>query len=299
LTGVFPPTSGEATVGGCDIATNIDQAHLVMGVCPQFNILWDQLTVEEHLLFYTRLKGIPSKLEKDHVTHALTQVGLNHVATRLSSALSGGMKRRLSVAISLVGDSAIVFLDEPTTGLDPTSRRQLWKILQRVKRGRAIILTTHAMDEAELLCSRIGIIALGKLRCIGTSTHLKNRHGGGYRLQMNYRPDMEEVATKTILSIFPEATPCASFRGTRSYLLPPTSKWQGRGETVLSDLEGETTTTTTSSNVDSFSQRFSELLECSKRSGINDFAISQLGVEDVFQRIVEESHKEPHFEESN
>lgn len=86
-----------------------------MGICPQFNILWDDLTVEEHLYFYARLKGIPGSFEDSHVENCLKEVGLHKVKSRLSSQLSGGMKRRLSVAVSLVGNSDIVFFDEPTT----------------------------------------------------------------------------------------------------------------------------------------------------------------------------------------
>jgi ABC-type multidrug transport system ATPase subunit len=94
-----------------------------MGVCPQFDILWPDLTVEEHLLFYARLKGISPKEEKAKVKSAMTEVYLSKFATYQTKQLSGGMRRRLSVAISLVGDPKIVFLDEPSTGLDPENRR--------------------------------------------------------------------------------------------------------------------------------------------------------------------------------
>lgn len=97
-----------------------------MGVCPQFDLLWPQLTVEEHLRFYGRLKGIPADQVEQKVTEAIAEVNLSPFRTFLSSALSGGMKRRLSIAISLVGDPQIVFLDEPSTGLDPDNRRQVW-----------------------------------------------------------------------------------------------------------------------------------------------------------------------------
>ena len=101
-------------------------AQLEMGVCPQFDLLWPQLTVEEHLYFYARLKGIPGENLKDRVEEAIEEVNLMNFKGFLSNALSGGMKRRLSIAISLVGDPKIVFLDEPSTGLDPDNRRQIW-----------------------------------------------------------------------------------------------------------------------------------------------------------------------------
>lgn len=95
------------------------------------------------------------------------------------------MKRRLSVAIALVGDPKIVFLDEPTTGLDPENRRQLWNILAEAKGARAMVLTTHSMEEADVLCTRIGIITEGRLRCLGTQTRLKAKYGSGYHLYIN------------------------------------------------------------------------------------------------------------------
>merc|ERR1711991_123952 len=126
LSGVFPPTHGQAQIAGHDVETQIDKAHLAMGMCPQFNVLWDTLTVEEHVLFYSRLKGISSKEEKRHTLEVLTQFGLAPFAKRKAHQLSGGMARRLQVAIS-------VFRDEPTTGVDPVSRRQLWDILNVAK----------------------------------------------------------------------------------------------------------------------------------------------------------------------
>eukprot|EP01091_Cochliopodium_minus_P001939 TRINITY_DN1188_c0_g2_i2.p1 TRINITY_DN1188_c0_g2~~TRINITY_DN1188_c0_g2_i2.p1 ORF type:complete len:1683 (-),score=415.80 TRINITY_DN1188_c0_g2_i2:354-4655(-) len=163
LTGLILPTSGNAQIGGFDITTHISDVHKRIGVCPQFSVLWEDLTVRQHLEFFARLKGIESKEESGHVEKALKEFGLFKFSNRLSKDLSGGMKRRLSVAISLIGNSQIIFLDEPSTGLDPVSRRQLWKVIERAKKGRVIILTTHAMEEAELLCNRIGIVAHGEM----------------------------------------------------------------------------------------------------------------------------------------
>mmetsp|Transcript_1922 Transcript_1922/g.3362 ORF Transcript_1922/g.3362 Transcript_1922/m.3362 type:complete len:186 (-) Transcript_1922:183-740(-) len=99
------------------------------------------------------------------------------------------MRRRLSIAMSLVGDPPIIFLDEPTTGLDPDNRQAIWRIIQRIKNpARLILLTTHSMEEAEALCTRIGIMAKGQLRCVGTAAHLKARYGKGYTLTVNQLP---------------------------------------------------------------------------------------------------------------
>jgi ABC-type multidrug transport system ATPase subunit len=139
-------------------------------VCPQFDLLWSELTVEEHLLFYARLKGIKEKDEVQMVKKALEEVHLTEKKDMLTKFLPLGMKRRLSIAISLVAKPKVVFLDEPTTGLDPETRRQLWNILQdcRSDKKRAIVLTTHSMEEADVLCNRIGIVNNGILRCIGS-----------------------------------------------------------------------------------------------------------------------------------
>jgi ABC-type multidrug transport system ATPase subunit len=119
------------------------------------------LTVEEHLLFYARLKGIEESKEKKVVDASMKTVALLPFRDRLSKGLSGGEKRRLSIAIALIGDPAVVFLDEPTTGLDPEVRRLIWNIIHDAKEGRTIVLTTHSMEEAEVLCQRIGIMAKG------------------------------------------------------------------------------------------------------------------------------------------
>jgi ABC-type multidrug transport system ATPase subunit len=141
--------------------------------------------MEDHLYFYARLKGISPLMEDDMVTRALTDVDLLRKRKQKVKTLSGGMKRRLSVAISLVSDPKIIYLDEPTTGLDPDNRRKLWEILKKVKGHRAIIITTHAMEEAEELCDDIGIMSEGILRCYGNKTRLKTKYGVGYHLFIN------------------------------------------------------------------------------------------------------------------
>ena len=112
----------------------------------------------------------------------MVQVNLTYAAQQRAGSFSGGMKRRLSVACALLGDPKLVFLDEPTTGMDPVSRRQVWDIIERAKQGRAIILTTHSMEEADILGDRIAIMARGNLRCLGTSLRLKQKFGAGYQV---------------------------------------------------------------------------------------------------------------------
>ncbi|CAG8568180.1 5409_t:CDS:10 [Diversispora eburnea] len=182
LTGLYKPSSGSASINKYNIRTQMNEVYRSIGVCPQHDILWDDLTVVEHLLFYARLKGIPASDEKLAVQVALQQVRLEPFKNRLTKGLSGGEKRRLSIAISLIGNPVVIFLDEPTTGLDPEVRRLIWNIINESKKGRTIVLTTHSMEEAEVLCNKIGIMAKGTLRCIGPQLRLKEIYGRGFKL---------------------------------------------------------------------------------------------------------------------
>eukprot|EP01016_Furgasonia_blochmanni_P039228 TRINITY_DN4844_c0_g3_i5.p1 TRINITY_DN4844_c0_g3~~TRINITY_DN4844_c0_g3_i5.p1 ORF type:complete len:272 (-),score=35.08 TRINITY_DN4844_c0_g3_i5:61-876(-) len=159
-----------------------------MGVCPQHDILWNDLTAGEHIRLFSRLKGIKNRALDEEVKTRLSYVNLNDVENALVGTFSGGMKRRLSIAISSIGDPRIIFLDEPTTGMDPKSRRQVWELIQNMKKERLIVLTTHAMEEADALSDRIMVMVDGYARCIGTSLYLKNNFGAGYRLSLVTEP---------------------------------------------------------------------------------------------------------------
>nr|XP_046235853.1 phospholipid-transporting ATPase ABCA1-like isoform X1 [Scatophagus argus] len=184
LTGLFPPTSGTALINGYDIRTDMDGIRKYMGMCPQHNVLFNELTVEEHIYFYARLKGRSRDEVKAEMDQMIKDVGLPHKRKDLAKNLSGGMQRKLSVAIAFVGGSKIVILDEPTAGVDPYARRGIWELLLKYKQGRTIILSTHHMDEADILGDRIAIISHGKLRCCGSSLFLKKCFGSGYYLTL-------------------------------------------------------------------------------------------------------------------
>ena len=120
-------SSGDAYVGGFDVSKDLDKVYTVLGVCPQFDVVWDSMTVEEHLYLYSRLKGVPMRLEAAVVRQVAERVSLDGDAFRMrASSLSGGMRRRLSLGISIIGNPRVLFLDEPTTGLDPETRRHIW-----------------------------------------------------------------------------------------------------------------------------------------------------------------------------
>ena len=153
-----------------------------MGVVPQFDILWEELTAGEHMRMFCKLKGIPLDMVEDVTKDLLSKVGLLDVINARVSSFSGGMKRRLTVAMSVIGDPKIIFMDEPTTGMDPVSRREVWNLIHQLKKNKVIILTTHSMEEADILSDRIGIISEGRLKCVGTPLFLKNTYGDGYRI---------------------------------------------------------------------------------------------------------------------
>ncbi|XP_059210648.1 phospholipid-transporting ATPase ABCA1-like [Centropristis striata] len=184
LTGLFPPTSGTALINGYDIHTDMDSIRKYLGMCPQHNVLFNDLTVEEHIYFYAKLKGRSSDEVKIEMDQMIMDVGLPHKRKDLAKNLSGGMQRKLSVAIAFVGGSKIVILDEPTAGVDPYARRGIWELLLKYKQGRTIILSTHHMDEADILGDRIAIISHGKMRCCGSSLFLKKCFGSGYYLTL-------------------------------------------------------------------------------------------------------------------
>jgi ABC-type multidrug transport system ATPase subunit len=182
MTGLFTPSSGTAFIYGHNVLSDMDEIQNITGVCPQHNILWDELTAREHLIFFAVLKRIPPMQIRDEVNDKLHQMGLSSVADDRVGSFSGGMKRRLSVAISAIGDPKIIFMDEPTTGLDPVHKREVWHLIESIRKERVILLTTHSMEEADVLASRIAIMSGGKLRCLGNSLHLKSTYGTGYRI---------------------------------------------------------------------------------------------------------------------
>ncbi|CAF2158124.1 unnamed protein product [Rotaria magnacalcarata] len=182
LTGLIPPSTGTVYVDGFDILTDIKVIRKRLGFAPQHNILFDRLTVKEHLEFFSALKGAPEEFISDETKKMLADLGIENKSENYSTELSGGMKRKLSIAIAFIGNSTIVILDEPTAGVDPFARRAIWDLILKYKPGRTIVLSTHHLDEADLLCDRLAIISSGELQCVGTTMHLKHKYGEGYNL---------------------------------------------------------------------------------------------------------------------
>ncbi|CAF4147319.1 unnamed protein product [Rotaria sp. Silwood2] len=183
LVGMLEPTSGRVTVEGLDNRTHIQEVRKILGFCPQFDILYDDLSVKEHLELIGKVRHIEPKLINESIETILQLIGLVNDRHTLSKKLSGGMKRRLSIGISLMGDPKVLILDEPTSGIDPYNRRLIWTMIRKMKEaGKCIILTTHFLQEADVLSDRIAIMSNGHLQASGTPNFLKNQIDFEYRL---------------------------------------------------------------------------------------------------------------------
>lgn len=174
LTGLIKPTRGEAIIGGYNVQQKPTVAKKLFGISPQELVFDHHLSIEEDLYFYARLYGFSRKEAREKVNKTLEWARLDGHAKKIGYQLSGGMQRRLLMARAMITDPPILFLDEPTTGLDPQSRHALWDFIIDLKeRGKTIILTTHYLEEAEMLCDRVIIIDHGKIIADNTPDELK------------------------------------------------------------------------------------------------------------------------------
>jgi len=193
------PTRGELLINGLDIAQNFDAVRSLIGYCPQFDAIFDYMTVYENLNFFSTIKGIPDKVKDLIIFSLMKEMNLDQYADKRSGDLSGGNKRKLSVAIAMIGNPPIVLLDEPSTGVDPEARRFMWNVIHKISTKRkysSVILTTHSMEEAETLCRRMGIMVKGQFRCLGTAQEIKTRYGSGYEVDLRINHLDEDDITK-------------------------------------------------------------------------------------------------------
>lgn len=193
---------GEAWVRGNSLLNNMRTVYRNIGYCPQFDALFDELTGEETLKVYCLLRGIP----QDRIRYVTMKLArrLNFVKhlPKLASQYSGGNKRKLSTAIALIGKPMVVYLDEPTTGMDPGAKRRLWKVLTDYRmKGKTIVLTSHSMEECDALCTRLAIMVNGEFQCIGAAQYLKNKFAKSYLLIILMRPDVRYGLTRDAIDI--------------------------------------------------------------------------------------------------
>jgi lipooligosaccharide transport system ATP-binding protein len=202
---VSPPTAGELTILGLDPVREGPAIRARLGVVPQEDTLDVELTVAENLLVYGRYFGLPKKLIKERTGQLLEFVQLADRADSKVDPLSGGMKRRLTIARSLINDPDILILDEPSTGLDPQARHVVWDRLYRLKRrGVTLILTTHYMDEAEQLCDRLVVMDHARIVAAGTPRDLIETHSTREVLELRFAAEYHEQAAEKIQDFWSE-----------------------------------------------------------------------------------------------
>jgi ABC-2 type transport system ATP-binding protein len=174
------PSEGSVEIKGIDAIRHGQRVKRMIGVVPQEAQLFEHLTVEQHLFYFALFRGLDRPEARRSAENAIDELMLGDRRKDVIKHLSGGLKRRVLVAIALLSDPPVLVLDEPTTGLDPESRRALWEVLlERKRRGATMILTTHYLEEAEILADRIGILSRGKLIALGTLAELRREAGTG------------------------------------------------------------------------------------------------------------------------
>lgn len=271
LTGMTAPSQGSATIFGLDISdiNELTEIRKNTGICPQHDVVFLSLTAREHLRFFARIRGVPQDKIESEVEQTLKEVYLDEKADTKASDLSGGQKRKLSIAIALIGDPKLIFLDEPTAGVDAYSRRKLWTLLKNRKEGKVILLTTHFMDEADILADRKAIMSKGRLRCCGTSLFLKNKFGLGYHLTLIVEENSDEQAVRKILKkVIPEVQLARYYGKEMSFILPSDSSSQ-------------------------FPSLFKQLDQsiASTQEGIEGYGVSMTTLEEVFLVLNDESEE--------
>nr|XP_009677309.1 PREDICTED: ATP-binding cassette sub-family A member 10-like [Struthio camelus australis] len=259
LSGFSQPSAGSAMIYNYNVSEiqDMEGIQAIVGICPQLNLHFEVLTVKENLRTFAHIKGIHKKEVEQEVQKALTALDLTDLQDVRPDTLSGGQKRKLSLGIAILGNPKVLLLDEPTVGLDPSSRQHIWRLLTENKAGR---VTPQFMDEADSHADRKAFLSNGRLQCIGSSLYLKRKWGVGYYLRMHTNdlcdPDI-------ISSLVKQYIPDATFRGKKDdelcYMLP-------------------------AENTDSFPDLFSHL-DSKLLQGIVNYEVSRTTLEDVFLKL--------------
>ncbi|NWS77630.1 ABCAA protein, partial [Crotophaga sulcirostris] len=266
LSGLTSSSEGSATIYNYKLSEVGDREGIreMIGICPQFNVQFEVLTVKENLKTFAEIKGIKPKEVEREVQNILELLDISNIQDTLAEKLSGGQKRKLSIGIAMLGKPQVLLLDEPTAGLDPLSRHQVWSLLKEHRAGRVILFSTQFMDEADILADRKAFISHGRLKCVGGSLFLKKKWGIGYHLRIHVSDscDLENVT-----SLVKRYIPSVIFSGHNQYEL--------RYKLPLE-------------NVNKFPDLFSDLDNCSDQ-GIINYGVSMTTLEDVFLKLEEEA----------
>ncbi|RNF09836.1 ABC1 transporter [Trypanosoma conorhini] len=262
ITGMTRPDAGDCLVFGLSVRQQLSQVRQNLALCPQHNILWPDLTCREHLEFFARIKGLMGRDLEDAVVRTSSEVGLCDKLDCKASALSGGQKRKLSVAAAFVGGGRLVLLDEPTAGMDVAARRNTWELLRRMSSTHTILLTTHFLDEAEILGDQVAIMSYGALKCCGSSLFLKSRLAADYNLQLGLTPD----ADRTALGAF-----VAGYVPDAYIILSGPTEWKCR---------------IPAGHMNRLVLLLERLESVSRDVGVKNYALSAMTLEDVFLHVV-------------
>ena len=262
ISGIYDPDEGDILLNGRSLVTDKKYLYENIGLCQQENIFFDYLTVEEHLKYMCEIKG--SRVNYQEIDELITKIDLSQKKKALCSTLSGGQKRKLCIALALIGNSRIILLDEPTSGMDVMARRSLWEFLKNYKKDKIILLTTHFLDEAEYLGDRIGIMSEGQYICCGSSSYLKSKYPCGFNINLIINSDIFNENFKTqfyndILKYEPNAEIKVASKGIFSV------------------------------NIQSNNQHVNEIFDYIEKSrmnfGIEDYTVASTSLEDVFLSI--------------
>ena len=274
LTGMYEATGGEAIYDSLNVLSpeNVDTFREKIGICPQHDVLFEDLTVREHLEMFAIFKGVSSENLENEINKSISDFQFQNMEDVLARNLSAGQRRKLSIAISLIGGSEIIFLDEPSSGMDITSRRNLWEILKRQSDNKIIILTTHYMEEASVLGNRIGIINLGKMKCVGTPLFLIEKFGK--YMSINLSKD-DNADNDQIMSFISQKVEKPEFESLSEEIMVRIPKNNFSNDSGIS--------------LNSFFEELDENLENLK---IKSYTVSMPTLEDVFLNIAVEDESE-------
>lgn len=200
LSGYMKPDSGKGVIFGQSLDGDIDRIRDFVSLCPQFDIFWEDLTVREHLELIYYLKGLPESQKAQYLRDVLEEINLVPQAHSPISHLSGGMRRRVSIGMSKVGDPKVLFLDEPTTGLDPVNQKEIVKLLETIKKDRVVVLVTHLMEEAEILSDTVVIMHHGRVLRVGNPIELKQELERPYKINITFAKGQEAACVRYLKS---------------------------------------------------------------------------------------------------
>ena len=223
LTGDLMLSEGNAFIDKFSLREDLKNFQQQIGYCPQFDALLDKLTGKEMLYLFARLRGVPSNLIESEVQSLIEMVDLENHAHKCTETYSGGNRRKLSLALAIVGTPPVIFLDEPTAGVDPTARRKIWSTLVYIQERyqSAIVLTSHSMEECEALCSRIAIMVNGKFKCLGPTQHLRKKFGQGFTIVIKLKRELNDDSgyVQSVRQYIQKAFPSAVLKDSHQCLL--------------------------------------------------------------------------------